>query len=133
MANLRALIETDLKMTLEGDFSSRVNMIGPDGTRYESTVDGRDLVGQVLYNTVREGESFGTIGKIVLDTPVVTLRRSSLTRIPAAGEKWIIEIPESPIANAPFVQYTFSPTRPPEGGAAIGFIRLYLQAVEQSS
>lgn len=123
--NLRALAESDLSLTLEGDFGMMVNLIGPDGIRDDG------LSGQVLYDTVRINPDTGE--EIVVDMPVVTLRRSSLARIPVAGENWIVEIPETPRAGASMVQYAMSPTRSPEAGKSIGFIRIYLQAVEQSA
>jgi hypothetical protein len=128
MPNLRALAEHDLGFSIEGDYGLRVNLIAPDGIKDTMTADGRPLMGQVLFNIVRvsnEGDN------ITVDTPTVALRRSSLRRVPNPGENWIVEIPESPLVGAPMVQYVFSATRPPEGGASIGFIRLYLQHVEQ--
>lgn len=99
-----------------------VRLIPPDGVPFPAK-------GQVLYNLARLDPMNGE--KVVIDTLVVTLRRSSLRVVPAAGEKWIIECPVNPRVGAPLGQYTLSPVRAPEGGAAIGFIRLYLQIVEQ--
>lgn len=121
--NLRSLAENDLKFSLEGDAGMNIDLLSPDG------VWQRGLKGQVMYDTVRLNVETGE--RMVIPNPVVTLRRSSLTRVPAAGENWIVEIPVNPIAGAPVGKYCFSPVRPPEGGASIGFIRLYLQAVEQ--
>lgn len=128
--NLRALAENDLGVTLEGDWSSPVTLISPDGERYTQTVDGRPLTGQVLYEIVRDDLDRGE--KVTYDTPVVTLRRSSLPRIPLAGEKWGVIIPSAPVVGAPTRLCTISPLRPPEGGASLGYIRLYLQNVEQT-
>jgi len=125
---LRTLIESDLAVTLEGDYGLPVALIAPDGIRDTMTVDGRPLMGQVLFDIVRVSE---TGDNITINTPVVSLRRSSLRRVPEPGESWIVEIPESPLSGAPLVQYAFSATRPPEGGTTIGFIRMYLQHVEQ--
>lgn len=122
--NLRERVERDLAITLEGQWSLPVNLIGPDGIR----IDG--LRGQVLYDIVRLNPDTGE--DVVVNTPVVTLRRSTLARIPLAGENWLVEIPETPSETATMRQYVISPTRPPEGGASIGFIRIYLQQVEQS-
>lgn len=124
MPNLRELAESHLAITLEGDFGLPVNLIGPDGIRYN------DLIGQVIFDIRRLNPETGE--EMTVSTPVVTLRRSSLSRIPKAGEKWIVEIPETPSTTADKKQYIISPTRAPEGGASIGFIRLYLQDVEQS-
>lgn len=127
--NLRAKVEKDLKLTLEGDWGLPVALLSPAGVRYNTTVDGRALKGQVLYDIVRNNPETGD--RVTVATPVVTLRRSSLARVPLAGESWVVEIPESPVDGATMKQFVFSPVRPPEGGASIGFIRLYLQEVEQ--
>lgn len=123
--NLRELAEKDLGRSLEGEWSLPVNLIDPDGARYDG------LRGQVLFDIVRVNPETGE--EVTVQTPVVTLRRSTLARIPAPGENWIVEIPAIPSEAAAKVQHVLSPTRPPEGGASIGFIRLYLQAVEQSA
>lgn len=122
--NLRELSEKDLGRSLEGEWSLPVNLIDPDGARYDG------LRGQVLFDIVRVNPETGE--EVTVQTPVVTLRRSTLARIPAPGENWIVEIPATPSEAAAKVQHVLSPTRPPEGGASIGFIRLYLQAVEQA-
>jgi hypothetical protein len=123
--NLRELAEKDLGRTLEGDWSLPVNLIDPDGVRYNG------LRGQVLFDIVRVNPETGE--EVTVPTPVVSLRRSSLVRIPLPGENWIVETPGAPSETAPMVQRVISPTRPPEGGASIGFIRIYLQDVEQSA
>lgn len=123
--NLREQVELDLSTTLEGEFSLPVNLVDPDGVKYN------DLHGMVLFDISRINPETGE--PVTVGTPVVVLRRASLVRVPAAGEKWIVEIPERPSVDANKVQYVLSPTRPPEGGASIGFIRLYLQNVEQSN
>jgi hypothetical protein len=122
--NLRELAEKDLGRSLEGEWSLPVNLIDPDGVRYDG------LRGQVLFDIVRVNPETGE--EVTVQTPVITLRRSTLARIPAPGENWIVEIPATPSEAAAKVQHVLSPTRPPEGGASIGFIRLYLQAVEQA-
>lgn len=124
MGNLRVLAEKDLAITLEGaDWGFDVRLIPPDGVPFS-------VRGQVLFNTVRHDAMTGE--RVVYDTLVVTLRRSSMRLVPVAGENWIVECPVSPLVDAAIGQYVFSPVRPPEGGAAIGFIRLYLQIVEQT-
>lgn len=99
-----------------------VRLIPPDGVPFS-------VRGQVLYNLARLDPISGE--KIIIETLVATLRRSSLRVVPAAGEKWLVEVPVNPCAGAPIGQYALSPMRAPEGGAAIGFIRLYLSIVEQ--
>lgn len=102
-----------------------VTLTAPDGERYTG------LTGQVLYDIVRLNPDTGE--RITVSTPVVTLRRSSLPRVPQPGENWLVEIPESPLAGAPMVQKVTSGVRPPQGGASLGMIRIYLQDVEDSS
>ena len=115
--NIRELIETDLETTLEGDFSLPVELIDPDGVVYD------DLVGQVLYNSIDENEVFS--GK-----PVVTLRISSLMRVPVAGENWAVKIPENPSTTDTLVTYILD--KPPVHNRSIGYIKLYLTRTVQS-
>jgi hypothetical protein len=122
--NLRERVERDLSITLEGRWGLPVVLTSPDGVVQPG------LTGQILYGLARLNPETGE--DVVVDTPVVILRRSSLTRAPLAGETRLVQIPETPITTAPLVTYCISPVRPPEGGKSIGFIRLYLQQIEQS-
>lgn len=124
MSNLRELGESDLAITLEGDFHLPVELIDPDGVIHTG------LKGQVLYDTVVVDPE--TMEPMTVNNPIVSLRRSSLTRVPEAGEKWVVKIPTTPSTTAPFEDFLISPTRPPGGGASIGFIKLYLNRMEQS-
>lgn len=130
MINLREQIEADLLETLEGEFGLPVVLIDPDGVTYDKSANDpeNDLVGQVLYDTMIENPETGQ--DIIVHKPVVTLRRSSLGRVPVSGEKWVVKIPIVPQYDAEKV--TFSLERPAEEGGAIGFIRLYLMEIEQS-
>lgn len=129
--NLRERVESDLAITVEGRWGLPVFLTSPDGEKQinkkGTTVP---LKGQVLYDIMRLDLDTGE-DKLV-GCPVVTLRRTSLDRVPEPGENWLIEIPDEPREDADMVSYVLSPTRPPEGGRSIGFIRLYLQQVEQS-
>ena len=127
MANLRELSERHLSLTLEGPWGLPVNLITPEGVRVD------DLRGQILYDTVRMNPETGET--VVVEDPIVVLRRTTLesrTRVPLAGETWIVEIPIRPEEAADKKQYLISPTRPPEGGRSVGFIRIYLQDLQQS-
>ena len=115
--NIREQIESDLVTTLEGDFGLPVELIDPDGVVYD------DLVGQVLYDSIDENGIFS--GK-----PVVTLRISSLDRVPIAGENWAARIPENPSTTDTLVTYILD--KPPMHGRSIGFIKLYLTRTVQS-
>ena len=120
MVNIRELIESELEYTLEGDFGLPVTLIDPDGVSY-------DYTGQVIYDTIVE-DADGS--QMVIHKPVVSLRRSSLTRIPADGESWSAKIPTTPSTTA--TKKTFLIERPSEDGGSIGFIRLYLIEAQQS-
>jgi hypothetical protein len=127
MSNLRALAEADLAETLEDSdagFGLPVELIDPDGVVYS------DLVGQVLYDSTQTTES-GV--PVVVHKPVVTLRRSSLTRVPLPAERgrWVCKIPLTPDPDAETVTYIVD--EPLESGGSIGFVRLYLTRAEQSS
>lgn len=115
--NIREQIETDLDVTLEGDFGLPIELIDPDGVKYE------DLVGQVLYDSVDENEVFS-------GHPVAVLRISSLTRVPLDGENWSVMIPESPSTTVDLVTYLID--KPVMHGKSIGFIKLYLTRTAQS-
>lgn len=122
MPNLRELIESDLGTTLEGDFALPVELIDPDGAK-------QTLVGQVLYDTITLDPETGE--PITANNPMVALRRTSLTRVPVAGEKWIVKIPTDPSATAPLEEFMITGDRPPDGGRSIGYIRLHLMRVVQ--
>ena len=121
--SLRERIERDLGRTLEGRFSLPINAVDPLGVRTEG------IRAQVLYDTVRVNPDTGE--DMVVEAPVITVRRSTLPRIPAPGENWYFEIPITPSETADKTPYMMSLVRPPEGGRSIGFIRIYLQEVEQ--
>lgn len=121
--SLRERIERDLAVSLEGRWGLPVVLTSPDGVRQDG------LKGQILYGLNRlDPES---ANEVTVDVPVVVLRRSSLDRIPAAGERWVVEIPVS-VTDPAMKPWMLSADRPPEGGKSVGFIRLYLMDVEQS-
>ena len=124
MVNVRELAEDDLATTLEGDFGLPVELIDPDGTKYDG------LEGQILYDTVSVNPE--TVEQMVVNNPIVTLRRSSLSRVPAPGETWHVKIPTTPNRTAEKESFICSPTRGQGGGGSIGFVKLYLQRIGQS-
>lgn len=131
MTPLRQTIEADLSDTLEGEFASetsagvgQVTLIDPDGVVYSG------LKSLVFYDYRRVSPETGE--PVVVHEPVVILRRSSLTRIPLAGEKWEIRFPVSPRAGAPIASFLLDGKRAPEGGETIGFIRVYPVKVGQA-
>lgn len=131
MENLRATAEKDLYESLESEWKMPVELTSPSGIKqvYSANNPTELLGGQVLYSSRRENPETGEI--IVVNQPVVTLRVSSLVRVPQAGETWFIKIPVSPIVGAPKHSFVFTPDRSPEHGTDMGFIKLYLQRISQ--
>ena len=121
--NLRVQAEADLAQSLEAadDFGLPIVLVSPDGATQE-------VNGQILYDTKRVDPDTGL--DMIVHQPVVTLRRSSLVRIPAAGEKWAVRIPEVPDPAA--AKTTHAVERAPEEGKSIGFLRLYLTRAIQA-
>lgn len=122
MPNLRVLAESDLGTTLEGDFALPVELIDPEGAE-------QSLMGQVLYDTTSLDPDTGEA--ITVNNPIVTLRRSTLTRIPQDGETWLVRIPITPSLTAPMDEFIASGVHSSGGGASIGYIKLHLTRAEQ--
>lgn len=127
--NLRQKAEADLSRTLEGDFSLPVILVDPDGNEITENVSGTTLKGQILYSTTQTDPETGE--PIIVNNPIVTLRRSSLSRVPIPGERWLVRIPIDPTEGADIIDFIIDHGRSPEGGRDIGFIRLYLRKAEQ--
>jgi len=121
--NIRERIERDLGTTLEGNYSLPVILIDPDG------IEDEPYRAQILYDTLNINPDTGQA--IISNNPIVSLRVSSLRRVPQAGEEWLFKIPITPSENAEKVDFTLSKTRAPEGGVSIGFKRYYLSRVKQ--
>lgn len=130
MGDLREIIENDLSITLEGRFGLPVELTAPDGTVQTHSKNDPDslLMAQVLFDTTYEDPETG--GVTILEDPVITLRRTSLDRIPEDGEPWFIRIPTEPRESAPQESYVLSDL-PIQGGASLGIIRLYLTKPKQ--
>jgi hypothetical protein len=122
MINLREQAERDLADTLEGEFALPIRLIDPDGAK-------QDVEGQVVFDTIELDPSSGA--EQVVHKPVATVRRSSLSRVPEAGEAWAVQIPTTPSRTAP--RSTFLLQRPSEDGGSIGFVRLYLIRGEEAA
>lgn len=128
--NLRVRAEADLKTSLEGEWGLPVILIDPEGVVQSKSKNDPDddLKGQILYD--HRILDLETGMEITVNTPVVTLRISSLNRIPKDAETWGMKFPLTPNPDAPKTTFVLL-GRPPEGGASIGFIRLYPQLPEQ--
>jgi hypothetical protein len=128
-ANIRQKAEADLSRTLEGDFGLPVILVDPDGIEITENVSGTILKGQILYSTSTIDPETGE--PVVINNPVVTLRRSSLSRVPTPGERWLVRIPIDPTSGADVADFVTDLGKSPEGGRDIGFIRLYLRKASQ--
>jgi len=128
--NLRRRVERDLSFSLEGAWGLPVILIAPDGETIDTSENsGTQLKGQVLFDTIQVNPDTGD--DMVVGNPIVTLRRSSLSRIPQPGENWIVKIPPEANSENPTEDYVLTSTRAPEGGKSIGIIRLYLRKAVQ--
>ena len=125
MTGLRAQAEAYLEQTLEDPnlFGMEIELISPEGERIQ-------VYGQVIYKSMVTND----LGlETVVNKPVVTVRASSLSRVPLPTDspRWACRIPESPQAGADLKTYIVE--TPEEGGGSLGIIRLYLTLAEQSS
>lgn len=128
--NLRKRAEADLESSLEGDWGLPVILTTPDGVEQSKSKNNptEDLKGQILYDHRVVDSETGM--ERTVNTPVVTLRISSLDRVPKDGEKWGMQFPLVPDPDAAKTTFILI-GRPTEGGTSIGFIRLYPQLPEQ--
>jgi hypothetical protein len=133
MENLRAAIERDLGDSIEGEFGMVVQLTSPDGITqiYKKGSSSVLLTGQCLYSSRRENPDTGL--PEIVDQAVVTLRVSSLDRVPLPGENWYVKFATSPVVGAPLRGFVASSDRAPEHCQDIGFIKLYEQRVETES
>ena len=123
MLNVRALAEADLAHTIEGEFASVIVLIGPDGAK--QTVQGRVRLCKARIDT-ETGE------QVVVPDPNVTVRRSSLSPVPATGESWYAQIPSGPRADSDTTTYRIDTSRAPQGGGTLGTLKFPLVRVAQT-
>jgi hypothetical protein len=121
--------ESDLGDTLEGEFGVPVTLVTPDGQHVSTTVDGRPLVGKVRWAQPEVNPETGVA--VAVDNPAVTLRRSSLSRVPATGENWGVYIPKGPRNGDEPEFYTLDTSYAVEGGRTLGKVRLPLVKTKQ--
>ena len=127
--DLRALAEKDLSQTVEGDFGTPVILVDPDGEHITETIEGDTLKGRVLWT--RKETNLDTGEPVMVPSPLVTLRESSLSRVPKTGEKWLVKIPSGPRPGSPIVEYLIDFASVVEEGRNLGTINLPLIMVEQ--
>lgn len=128
--SLRQKLLRDNERTIESqkDFGLPVVLIDPDGTTHDTsaTDDTRSLSGRIAYSNFTEDMNGN---EIVSRSPTVTLNLGSLTRVPQAGEKWIVQIPPNPDSET-LSDYTYE--RHPLISRGLGRVKLFLEIIEQS-
>lgn len=131
MVNLREQMERDLGFILEdyeNGFGLPVILVAPDGTEQEFSANDPDtprtipLTGRVAYARYEEDSDTGMPMRV--RNPIVTLRKSSLDRIPLAGERWMVKIPEKPEVAA--AKKTYYLEYAPRSGDSYQWIQLPL-------
>ena len=123
MANLRKKAENLLSLSLEGPFGLPVYATGPDGVKNEYS-------GQIISDRIQKNPDTGEVMAII--NPVVSLRRSSLSRVPQSGEIWYFQMPLDPDPDGELIDFVYDGSEAIRGGRSIGFINIPLSYVKQS-
>jgi hypothetical protein len=130
-------MERDLGAVLEdytNGFALPVILVSPDGEVQEFSANDPNtprtilLTGRVTYSRFDVDPETGLPYRV--DNPIVTLRKSSLDRIPVAGENWAVKIPEKPEVAAP--KKTFFLEFAPRTGDSYQWIQLPLTELRQT-
>ena len=121
--SIRALAEQHLVESIEGGFGIEVILTDKEGKQ-------QTVKGQVLYS--RKVQNPITGEDIIVNEPVIVLRVSTLDPVPKTGEQWFIQMPLTPLEGAPKENFLMDKGKAVEGGASIGFIRLYPKKADQT-
>lgn len=122
MVDLRVLAESDLQYSVEGEWGATMYLIDPDGVRHT-------VVGQLVYSYIKTDPQSGD--DVVVQEPVITLRKSTLTRVPVNGEKWFCQLPDAP-PSTDLLNYGLTADRANMGNNSLGIVKLYPKKVKQS-
>ena len=127
--NLRTLAVKDVKNLNAKDWGAPIELMSPDGIWQKTDAETGGILQaiQVLYDYRKIDP--GTGGEVIVNEPVVTISLSSLSRVPKAGERWVVRFSENPSTPETLSNFILSEDRAPEGGSSLGFIRLYPQKV----
>ena len=126
---LRSLAANVAKVAIK-TFETECVLIDPDGAKYETDVNGDQLVCQLLSGRTTLSPDSGE--EMVVFKPVAIFHRSSLQRIPVDGENWALIAPLDPEVPAVLTTMSMDTSKSIEGGRSLGVIRLYMSQVEQS-
>ena len=127
--NLRQKVLNITKLAINV-FGTPVSLFAPDGTKYDTDIEGNSLLCQFLSGRISIAPDSGE--EMVVFRPVATFHRSSLVRIPKNGEIWAVEAPLDPDKPEIKTMLTMDPSKSIEGGRSLGEIRLYLSETKQS-
>lgn len=130
--NLRELAVKDVKSLNTKDWGLPIELCSPDGTWYTTDAEtGEQLKAiQILYDYRKLNPETGE--EVTVHEPIVVIAKAALTRIPISGENWIIKIPTTPSETAQLETRVINKARATEGGASLGYIRMYPGKVVQS-
>ena len=123
------MIERDLAVTLEGDYGVAVTLVDSDGTVYATNTLGKPIMGRLVYDHAEVNAANGET--VIVHSPCLTLRTSTLPRVPAFNERWMIKVPKS-VTDPTASLFFLDADRPPVDSASIGFKKYYLVAGVQS-
>ena len=122
------MIERDLAVTLEGDYGDAATLVGPDGTVYTTNTLGKPIAGRLVYDHAEVNANGETV---IVHSPCLTLRTSTLPRVPAFNERWMIKVPKS-VTDPTTSLFFLDADRPPVDSSSIGFRKYYLFSGVQS-
>ena len=130
--NLRQRAIIDMKTQNLKNWSMPITLIDPDGIKYDTDNETGEILraAQILYGYKVENPDTGV--PMTVKEPIVVIVLSSLSRVPQPGERWIINIPLSPLNPDILSPYMITADRPPEGGESLGFVRIYPGKADQS-
>jgi hypothetical protein len=132
MENLRAAVESDLHESVEGEFSSRVIITYPDdGYTQEYSVTNPDEYLRGTFRKFTLDLNPETGETVQVNIPNLVLRIKSLYAEIEAGKNYFLKV-QDPISEE-WESYIQSPTKAPVNGKDIGFVRLYMQRIENDS
>jgi hypothetical protein len=127
--NLRGMVERDLGVTIEGDYGVPVVMTAPDGTIYSASTAATPIMGRLVYDHAEMTPNGETV---IVHNPCLTLRTSTLPRVPKTDEHWMFKVPLNMADQTKLALFFLDAGHPPENGASIGFTRFYLTSAVQS-
>jgi len=126
MIDANALVESDLGDTIEGEFGILITLISPTGISFKEKKGGGSLKGFVRHSYKDTRPQRGANDQVIINSPVVKFRLSSLPVIPETGAEWTIGISDKTISGAEIDWYLLDPNKPVEVNRDKGTVKLFL-------